>query len=100
MRKSLVLFVLFLIGICTNVLWAQRKVSGVVMDKDANLPLIGCNVLEKGTTNGTVTDLDGNYTLEVADNATLEFSYIGMVTKEEVVGNRTVINVELSSDYS
>ncbi len=98
MRKSLVLFVLFLIGTCTNVLLAQKKVSGVVMEKGVNLPLIGCNVLEKGTTNGTVTDLNGNYTLEVGEKATLEFSYIGMLTKEEVVGNRSVINVEMVSD--
>ncbi len=98
MRKSLLLFVLFCIGTCTTVLWAQKKVSGVVMDKDANMPLIGCNVVEKGTTNGTVTDLDGNYTLEVGDNATLQFSYIGMSTLEEPLNGRTVINVDMVSD--
>ena len=79
-------------------LWAQKKVSGVVMDKDANMPLIGCNVVEKGTTNGTVTDLDGNYTLEVGDNATLQFSYLGMSTLEEPLNGRTVINVDMVSD--
>lgn len=98
MRKSLLLFVLFCIGTCTTVLWAQKKVSGVVMDKDANMPLIGCNVVEKGTTNGTVTDLDGNYTLEVGDNATLQFSYLGMSTLEEPLNGRTVINVDMVSD--
>ena len=98
MRKSLILFVLFCIGTCTTVLWAQKKVSGVVMDKDANMPLIGCNVVEKGTTNGTVTDLDGNYTLEVGDNATLQFSYLGMSTLEEPLNGRTVINVDMVSD--
>ena len=98
MRKSLLLFVLFCIGTCTTVLWAQKKVSGVVMDKDANMPLIGCNVVEKGTTNGTVTDLDGNYTLEVGDNATLQFSYLGMSTLEEPLNVRTVINVDMVSD--
>ena len=98
MRKSLLLFVLFCIGTCTNVLCAQKKVSGVVMDKDANMPLIGCNVVEKGTTNGTVTDLDGNYTLEVGDNATLQFSYLGMSTLEEPLNGRTVINVDMVSD--
>ena len=98
MRKRLLLFVLFCIGTCTTVLWAQKKVSGVVMDKDANMPLIGCNVVEKGTTNGTVTDLDGNYTLEVGDNATLQFSYLGMSTLEEPLNGRTVINVDMVSD--
>ena len=58
MRKSFVMLVLFCIGICTNVLWAQGKVSGVVMDKELNEPLAGVNVLQKGTTIGTVTDFD------------------------------------------
>ena len=98
MRKSFVMLVLFCIGICTNVLWAQKTVSGVVMEKEVNMPLIGCNVVEKGTTNGTVTDLDGKYTLMVGDNATIEFSYIGMTTIEEVVGDRSVINVDMISD--
>jgi len=80
------------------VLWAQKKVNGIVMDKDVNMPLIGCNVVEKGTTNGTVTDLDGKYELEVGENATLQFSYLGMTTKEEPVNGHTVINVDMSSD--
>ena len=98
MRKSLLLFVLICLATCTNVLWAQKKVNGIVMDKDVNMPLIGCNVVEKGTTNGTVTDLDGKYELEVGENATLQFSYLGMTTKEEPVNGHTVINVEMSSD--
>ena len=98
MRKSLLLFVLICLATCTNVLWAQKKVNGIVMDKDANMPLIGCNVVEKGTTNGTVTDLDGKYELEVGENATLQFSYLGMTTKEEPVNGHTVINVDMSSD--
>lgn len=55
--------------------FGHKKVTGVVMDKDANEPLIGANVIEKGTTNGTVTDVDGKYMLEVSENATLEFSF-------------------------
>ena len=98
MRKSLLLFVLICLATCTNVLWAQKKVNGIVMDKDVNMPLIGCNVVEKGTTNGTVTDLDGKYELEVGENATLQFSYLGMTTKEEPVNGHTVINVDMSSD--
>lgn len=98
MRKSLLLFVLFCIGACTSVLWAQKKVSGVVTDKDANMPLIGANVVVKGTTNGTVTDLDGKYTLEVSPSDVLQFSYLGMETIEEPVGDRTEINVDMASD--
>ena len=78
MRKSFVMLVLFCIGICTNVLWAQGKVSGVVMDKELNEPLAGVNVLQKGTTIGTVTDFDGKYSLEVGENAILVFSYLSM----------------------
>lgn len=98
MRRSLMLFVLFLIGTCTSVLWAQKKVSGMVTDKEAKMPLIGANVVVKGTTNGTVTDLDGKYVIEVKDNAVLQFSYLGMNTVDEPVNGRTVINVDLSSD--
>ncbi|MDR1623543.1 MAG: SusC/RagA family TonB-linked outer membrane protein [Tannerellaceae bacterium] len=98
MRRYLTLFVLFCIGTCTGVLWAQKKVSGVVMDKDVNMPLIGANVVVRGTTNGTVTDLDGNYTLEVNDDDILQFSYLGMSTVEETVGSRTVINVNMFAD--
>lgn len=98
MRKCLFLIVLFCIGTCTSVLWAQQKVSGIVTDKEENLPLIGCNVMEKGTTNGTITDLDGKYTLEVSENAVLEFSYIGYATKTETVNGRSEINVDMFSD--
>jgi len=97
MRKSWIVFVLFCIGTCTTVLWAQKKVSGIVMDADMNLPLIGANVIAKGTTNGTVTDLDGNYSLEVNSGDVLQFSYLGMETVEETVGDRTVINVDMST---
>ena len=97
MRKSLILFVLFCIGTCINVLWAQKQVSGVVMDKDLNEPLPGANVVEKGTTNGTITDMDGKYSLQVADNAILVFSYIGMETLEEPLNGRSVVDVTMTT---
>lgn len=98
MRKSFVMLVLFCIGICTNVLWAQKKVTGVVMDKDANMTLIGANVMIKGTTVGTITDLDGKYSIEASPDDVLQFSYLGMATVEELVGDRTEINVNMYSD--
>ncbi|MDO6517936.1 TonB-dependent receptor [Zobellia uliginosa] len=73
----------------------QQSVSGKVEDQDGN-PLAGVNVVEKGTTNGTTTDFDGNYTIEVSDNATLVFSYIGFPTTEKKVAGKSVINVSLS----
>lgn len=98
MKKSFILFVLLCIGTCTSVLWAQKKVSGVVMDKDANATLIGAAVVVKGTTNGIVTDIDGKYSLEAYPNDVLQFTYLGMETVEVPVGDRSVINVEMTSN--
>lgn len=73
-------------------------VKGVVTDK-TGMPIIGANVVEKGTTNGIITDFDGNYTLDVANgNAVLVFSYIGYKTQEIVVGNQKTIDVVLAED--
>src|SRR5690606_30195597 len=61
--------------------------------------LIGVNILVKGTTTGVITDLDGNYTIQVSEGAdALVFSYIGYLSKEEVIGNRSEINVTLTPD--
>ena len=54
----------------------NQTITGKVVDKNGE-PIIGANVLVKGTTNGTVTDVDGNYTLDVPENAVLQISYIG-----------------------
>lgn len=73
---------------------AQKTISGSVMEKDTNTPLIGVSVLVKGTQKGTTTDFDGNYTLaHIGNNDILEFSYIGYSTKEIPVGDQTTINV-------
>lgn len=61
--------------------------------------MIGVSVLEKGTTNGTITDFDGNYTLVVTgSNAVLQFSYVGYQTLERVVAGKTAINITLKED--
>ncbi len=74
----------------------QVTISGTVSD---NLgPIAGANVVEKGTTNGIITDMDGNYTLSVPQGAIIQFSYIGYMTKEVTVGNQKSINVQLSED--
>ena len=97
MKKSLVLFVLLCIGCCTNALWAQKTIQGVVVDKSMNEPLIGANVRIKGNKIGAVTDINGKYSIQAKQDDVLQFSYIGMDQKEELVGDRTVINVELTS---
>jgi iron complex outermembrane receptor protein len=89
---------LFLLGafICFGTAQAQT-VSGTV--SDASGPLPGASVLVKGTTNGTQTDFDGNYTLNnVSNDATLVFSYIGFKTFETTLNGRTTINATLQED--
>lgn len=98
MRRIFTFFLTFLLGVFVTALYAQtHTVSGTVIDKDANEPLIGANVLIKGTTIGTVTDLDGKYTLQAGDKDILVFSYLSMKTIEEPVNGRTVINVKMAS---
>jgi len=75
-----------------------RKVSGTVKDETGEL-MIGVNVLVKGTTNGTITDIDGRFTLSgVTDKSTLVISYIGYESKTLVVGNQSVLNILLKSN--
>lgn len=91
-------FALFMALFLMNVSWAfaQLTVTGNAQSTSGE-PLIGVNVVEKGTTNGTVTDLDGNYTLRVAKGKTLVFSYIGFLSQEAVV-NGAKVNVTLKED--
>ncbi len=74
----------------------SKKVSGTIVD--AMGPVIGASILEKGTSNGTVTDLDGNYSLNVGPNATLVVSYVGFKTQEIKVGNNTRLDVTLEEE--
>ncbi len=74
-----------------------KIITGCVKD-DSGIPVIGANVVVKGTTNGTITDLDGNFSLEVPENASLVVSYIGYTDKVLPVGNNTVLNISLTED--
>lgn len=75
----------------------EKKITGVVYD-EAGLPVIGANILEKGTTNGTITDMDGNFTLTVSDNATLLVSYIGYNQQEISVHGKESFVINLKED--
>ena len=76
----------------------QPAVSGTVTD-DSDQPLPGVTVVVKGTTQGTVTNVDGDYSLtNIPEDATLVFSFVGMRTQEIVVGNQTTINITLKTD--
>ena len=74
-----------------------KTVTGTVVDA-AGIPVIGANILVKGTTTGTITDIDGNFTLEVSPTDVLEISYIGYLTQEITVGNQSQFNVTLAED--
>ena len=81
-----------------SVVQQGKKVTGVVVD-GAGIPVIGANVIVKGTTNGTITDFDGNFTLEnVPADGVLVVSYIGYLSQEIPVGNQSAINVTLKED--
>jgi TonB-linked SusC/RagA family outer membrane protein len=90
----LAVFMAFTMGVNAQ----QKTIQGNVTD-ETGAPLPGVTVVVKGTTLGTITDVDGNYTLEVPSDADiLSFSYIGMSTQEIEIGNQTVINVSLEAD--
>ena len=76
---------------------AKRQIKGKVVDA-AGETVIGANVLEKGTTNGVITDIDGNFVLNVSSGATLEISYIGYVTQTIKVTNQTSLHIVLKED--
>ncbi|UII32294.1 TonB-dependent receptor [Fulvivirga ulvae] len=78
---------------------AQNQVSGTVLDSNKE-PLPGVTILEKGTTNGTASDANGDFQLTVSDNATLIFSFIGFSPKEVPVNGQTAISIELEEDIS
>ena len=85
----------------TAVAWSQgRTVTGKVTSADDGSGLPGVNVVEKGTSNGAVTDVDGNFSLNVGENGTLVFSFVGYTTQEITVGNQTTINVSLQPDVT
>jgi TonB-linked SusC/RagA family outer membrane protein len=77
----------------------EKKVTGKITDNNG-LPLPGVTVIFKGTTQGTVSDIDGNYSVDAkADATTLVFSFIGMTTQEIEIAGQTTINVEMQQDY-
>lgn len=94
MKRKLFLFlVLFLVGM--GIVMAQTQVRGTVVD-EAGIPIIGATVQVKGTGQGTVTDLDGKFTLSAPANGTLVISYVGLITQEIPVSS--TVNVTLLPD--
>lgn len=76
----------------------SRRITGVVKDTNGET-IIGANVIEKGSTNGTVTDIDGRFGLAISEKAIIQVSYIGYVAQEITVGNLTDLSIVLKEDF-
>lgn len=96
-RQSLLLWMLLFWGSVS--VFAQHAVKGRITDAKTGEPLIGVNVVLRGSSeSGTISDLNGNYSLSVPESSSLIFSYIGYVTQEVSVEGKSVLDVSLSED--
>lgn len=96
MNKS-VLSVFLLLLASVVVLAQQRTITGTISDADGGDPLIGANVVVKGTTTGTVTDFDGTYSISASPGDVLLISYVGYASQEIEIGDQSVVDVTLGS---
>ena len=93
------LFLVSLLVLFVQVTFGQNKtITGTVKNKADGIPIPGASVLIKGTTNGSTTDFDGNYSIAASSGQTLSFSYIGFETKEIKVTGQQTLNIELSEN--
>jgi TonB-linked SusC/RagA family outer membrane protein len=98
-KRKLKLIALGLFVLCAPQLMAQINITGHVKSGSDNLPLPGVNIIIKGTTTGTLSDLDGNYQLSVPNSESIiVFSMMGLLTEEFAVGNQSVINMVMIED--
>ena len=95
MKKALSIFLFAFISLSVAAQTSAFTVSGVITSADDGEPMVGASVTIKGKPVGVASDLDGNYTITVAGDAILRFSYVGYVTKEVKVGSERTINVSL-----
>jgi len=94
---KLAVLLLFAFGL-TNFAVAQRTISGTVTDAESGEPLIGANILVVGTSTGTASDIDGSYSVNVPEGASvLEFSYTGYTSQRITIGASDVIDIEMTS---
>jgi TonB-linked SusC/RagA family outer membrane protein len=93
-------YAVLLVFLASTMAMAQQVVTGTVTSSDDGSPIPGVNILEKGTTNGTVTDANGQFRISVQSGATLAMSFVGYTTQEVAVGTQTTINVNLQVDVT
>ena len=96
-ERIMLLILLFAFMTPFGTLAQTIQLTGLVTDA-ANEPIIGASVVEKGTTNGVITDFDGNFALSVSPKATIIISYVGYATQEVPVNGKTNIRVTLKED--
>ncbi|HSM64055.1 MAG TPA: SusC/RagA family TonB-linked outer membrane protein [Gillisia sp.] len=98
MRNKFTILVFMALFQVSAIFAQQRNVTGQVTSTEDGMTLLGVNVIVKGTNQGTVTDMDGNYSIFVQEGTTLVFSSLGFATREVQVGEQSVINVALVED--
>jgi TonB-linked SusC/RagA family outer membrane protein len=98
MEKPMFFLILFVFIGLAGLVNAQSVVTGVVTDKLDQSPLIGVNILIDGTSSGTVTDVDGKFSIEVPENGILIISFVGYETQEITVGGRSIIDIAMVED--
>ncbi|MEI8086298.1 MAG: TonB-dependent receptor [Paludibacter sp.] len=96
LRSVVAVFLMFFIS--ATVFAQKTSISGVVKDAGNGDPILGANIFEKGTSNGTITNFDGQFTLSVSANATLVIKYVGYVPVEVAVGNQKNLVVQMKED--
>ncbi|MFW5877963.1 MAG: SusC/RagA family TonB-linked outer membrane protein, partial [bacterium] len=97
MKRKLLLFTVFSLCFAVSLMAQKREVSGTVIDKDGT-PLMGVTVIETGTTNGTITDTRGNFTISIDPESKLTFRFVGLATKTVEVTSDDII-VEMEEDF-
>lgn len=80
-----------------NIKTTTKKISGVIKDDDGN-PIIGATIMEKGTNNGAISDMDGNFTLDIAENGIIQISYIGYAEQSISTANKNLFNIIMKED--
>ena len=101
MKRILLMSFVLSLFLCTGLMAQERTVTGKVTSANDGSGLPGVNVILKGTTTGTVTDIDGNYKISITgDDAVLVYSFIGLITQEVTVGSRSTIDVQMADDVT
>ncbi|WP_339752352.1 SusC/RagA family TonB-linked outer membrane protein [Algoriphagus aquimarinus] len=102
MKKNYAMTLLFLLGFLASIpLYAQQTIKGKVTSQEDGMPLPGVSIVVQGSSKGTVSDLDGNYSISVpGSESVLVYSFIGYETQRKIAGNTTEINIQLAEDVS